>query len=232
VSQSTKNINQLKEQFCSIWVEGSAFPALKPLTGEDVMQVVVWCRENGWQILPVGDGHTFSDNFDIPSGVVTLLSISRDGIERPDPLDLALEVEAGVPSAAVINHVHQFGFRLDGWPEDYPGTVGGMICGVDGGKIRHLIMGVDIIDGRGRALRFGGRVRKDVSGFNIAGLFTASRGSLGWLDRVYLRLAPSGSSTLGQATFPQNKFSGSLKNPYARVTRALDPDNVFMKQIG
>ena len=212
-----------------MWVAEAASPALLPESTEDVMRAVSWCRSNGWRILPAGRGHTFGDKFHVPHAVVTLLSLRRDGISDPDPLDLVVEVEAGVPANQVAAHVRDFGFRLEGWPEEYPGTAGGLYCGVRGPEIRHLVLGVDIIDGRGRALRFGGRVRKNVTGFDIGGAFAGSQGSFGWLDRLYLRLAPSASPAIARLSLPPKTAVLPLSDSHLAITRALDPEDVFLK---
>ena len=193
------------------------------------MRIVHWCRDNGWRMLPVGRGHSFATGFQVPSGIVTVLTAGRDGISEPDPHDLVIEVETGVPSTAVSIAVQEAGFRLDGWPEDYEGTIGGLLCGTHGPLLRHLVLGADIVDGRGRGLRFGGRVRKNVSGFDVAGALIGSQGRMGWLDRVYLRLTPRGAPEVTRTSHPLKTVSRALTGLYLQVSRALDPDDVFLK---
>ncbi|MCB2198047.1 FAD-binding oxidoreductase [bacterium] len=219
----------LQSSFEELWVEDTVTPALLPKTPEDVQRIVVWCRENSWRMLPVGSGHTFSAGFQVPGGVVTVLTLGRDGLSEPDPLDLVIEAETGVPANVVNSQVQSAGFRLDGWPAEYSGTVGGLLCGTDGPRLRHLVLGIDSIDGRGRALRFGGRVRKNVSGFDIAGLMVGSQGRVGWMDRVYLRLTPSGAPEVTRTAQPARTVSRALTGLFLRVSRALDPDDVFLK---
>lgn len=221
----------VREKFQDIWVDEAAYPAVLPKTTMDVMRVVAWARGSGWRLLPVGRGHSFGDSFKVPGGVLTVLSLARDGVSSPDPGDLVVEVESGAPASAVAQHVHEEGFRLDGWPEDYAGTVGGLLCGPKGIRLRPLVLGVDIVDGRGRSLRFGGRVRKDVSGFDIAGLFPGSRGAIGWLDRAYLRLTPLGAPEIGRALNETRTTSGAFEDLALRVCRSLDPDDVFLKPL-
>lgn len=224
------NVEVLQETFSDIWVDDAVYPALLPVTTEDVMRAVTWCRENGWRILPVGQGHSFTEKHSPGSGVLTLLSIGRDGISEADPRDLAIEVESGVPASAVFDTAYQSGMKLDGWPADYKGTVGGLVCGGKGSSIRHLILGVDLVDGRGRSLRFGGRIRKNVSGFDVATAFAGSNGFLGWLDRVYLRLQPMGSPDLDRAYLQSDSFGSNLDDLLMQVAKALDPDGVFLKR--
>ncbi|MDP8205907.1 MAG: FAD-binding oxidoreductase [Candidatus Electryonea clarkiae] len=225
---SAANLERLKQYFDQIWLDEAAYPAILPKTMEDVMSAISWCRQNGWKLLFVGSGHSFSARFKVPDRVLTLVSVARDGMSTPDLKDLTVEVESGVPVEAVDDYVKHNGFRLDNLPPDYEGTIGGLICGEFGSTIRNLIQGVDIVDGRAMSLRFGGRVRKNVSGFDIAGLFAGSRGRLGWLDRVYLRLTPL------QAPFvpvKKRKLQTSMPETdgiFERIKSAFDPDSVFM----
>jgi FAD/FMN-containing dehydrogenase len=229
VKASPVNNDAIKKAFPDLWVEEAVYPALMPSTPEDIQRVVHWCRDNGMRLFPVGRGHTFGDKLRLPSGVLTLVSLNRDGISEPDQLDLVIEAEAGVPVSTLHEVVHDAGFRLDGWPSDYPGTVGGLLAGRRGVELRHLVLGMDIIDGRGKSLRFGGRIRKNVSGFDVSGTLVSSQGALSWIDRVYLRLTPGGSSRIDRrVTSPvtQQKLEGQL---HTRVARAFDPDGVFFK---
>ena len=219
----------IKSSFPELWVEEAAFPALMPRTTEDVMSIVLWCRENGMRVLPVGNGSTLGDKFTVPNGVVSMISLARDGVTEPDTHDLAIEVEAGVPAAMLQQIVHDAGLRLDGWPESYSGTVGGLFAGKRGFELRPLVLGMDIVDGRGRSLRFGGRVRKNVSGFDVPGVMIGSRGMLGWIDRLYLKLNPGGAPVLQRVAPPKLESTSSPRGVHHRVSISLDPDGVFLK---
>lgn len=223
------NVDSVHKAFEDLWVEDAAFPALMPASAEDVQRVIHWCREHGMRLFPVGRGHSFGDKLNLPPGVITLVSLARDGFSQPDASDLVIEAEAGVPAESLRAIVHDAGFRLDGWPEEFQGTVGGLIAGVRGPELRHLVLGMDIVDGRGRSLRFGGRVRKNVSGFDVAGVMVGSQGVLGWIDRVYLRLSPGGSPQLERRIVSPVVRGKSNEGLPTRVIRALDPDGLFHK---
>ena len=76
-------------------------------------------------------------------------------------------------------------------------TVGGVIAtGLSGpgrpyrGAVRDFVLGVDMINGRGQALRFGGQVMKNVAGFDVSRLMAGSLGTLGVITQVSLRVLP------------------------------------------
>ena len=58
------------------------------------------------------------------------------------------------------------------------------------GAVRDFVLGVRVVDGTGEALRFGGRVMKNVAGFDVARLMTGSLGTLGVLTEVSLKCLP------------------------------------------
>ena len=59
------------------------------------------------------------------------------------------------------------------------------------GAMRDIVLGVRIIDGRGEELAFGGRVMKNVAGFDLPRLMTGALGTLGLLTEISLKCLPS-----------------------------------------
>ncbi|MBD3166707.1 FAD-binding protein [bacterium] len=219
----------IQDRFSAIWLQDASFPAIVPRSADDVVDAIHWCRESGWRLLIVGRGSSFPDQLNVPEKILTILTLARTGVSECDPLDMVVETEPGVPSVELLEHVQDAGFRLAGWPEQYPGTVGGLIAGRNGPKVRHLLLGLETISGRGHRHRFGGRVRKDVSGFSLAPLFIGSNGRFGWIERVFLRLSPLGAPDIGFRP-PKPSASGRImkQSPASGVLQALDPDSVFV----
>ena len=91
-------------------------------------------------------------------------------------------------------------------PRETGATLGGTIaCGFSGprrpyaGSARDFVLGTRIINGRGEALRFGGKVMKNVAGYDVARLMTGSLGTLGVILEVSLKVLPKPATemTLG-----------------------------------
>ncbi|WP_137893109.1 glycolate oxidase subunit GlcE [Ramlibacter sp. 2FC] len=120
------------------------------------------------------------------------------GIVEYDPGDLVVTVRAGTPldelDAELARHGQMLGFEP---PRRAGSTIGGAVAlGWSGprrpfaGALRDHLIGARLLDGRARVLRFGGKVVKNVAGFDVARLMGGSLGILGLLLDVSLRVVP------------------------------------------
>ena len=76
-------------------------------------------------------------------------------------------------------------------------TVGGMVAaGLSGpsrassGSVKDFVLGVDMVNGKGEALHFGGTVMKNVAGYDVSRLMAGSMGTLGLITEVSLKVLP------------------------------------------
>jgi len=106
--------------------------------------------------------------------------------------------------------------------EDDAATIGGVIAANDSGPLRHrygsvrdLVVGITIVLSDGTIAKAGGKVIKNVAGYDLAKLFAGSFGTLGLITKVALRLHPAPART---AT-----LTGASDDPAAlgRTARAL-----------
>jgi glycolate oxidase FAD binding subunit len=123
----------------------------------------------------------------------------HSGILRHDPAELVLTARSGTPLAEVESALASKGQRLPFEPPHFePGaTLGGTVaCGLAGpgrawsGPLRDFVLGVRVLTGDGRVLRFGGEVMKNVAGYDVARLMAGSLGILGVLLDVSLKVLP------------------------------------------
>ena len=121
------------------------------------------------------------------------------GIVAYDPTELVLTARAGTSVAAIESAMRARGQMLAFEPPQYEGgsTLGGAVAsGLSGprrpyaGAVRDLVLGVRILDGTGQDLSFGGRVMKNVAGFDVARLMTGALGTLGVITEVSLKCLP------------------------------------------
>ena len=121
------------------------------------------------------------------------------GIVDYEPNELVITARAGTSLSAIESAMRARGQMLAFEPPRFApgGTLGGAIAsGLSGprrpyaGAVRDAVLGVKVLDGAGEHLTFGGRVMKNVAGFDVARLQTGALGTLGVITEVSLRCMP------------------------------------------
>ncbi|MFO1408266.1 MAG: glycolate oxidase subunit GlcE [Steroidobacteraceae bacterium] len=121
------------------------------------------------------------------------------GVVSYDPGELVLTARAGTPLREVEALLDSRGQRLPFEPPAWgsAATIGGTVaCGLSGpsrawaGPLRNHVLGVRLLTGNGRVLRFGGEVMKNVAGYDLARTLAGSFGTLGVLLDVSLKVLP------------------------------------------
>jgi glycolate oxidase FAD binding subunit len=121
--------------------------------------------------------------------------------------DLTAVLQAGVPLAEAQAAFAEKGQMLALDPplgENDAATVGGLVATADSGPLRHryggvrdLVVGISVALSDGTVAKAGGKVIKNVAGYDLAKLYTGSYGTLGLIVSVNVRLhpAPAGNAT-------------------------------------
>lgn len=120
------------------------------------------------------------------------------GVTLYEPEALTLTVRAGTALATVQDILAAEGQMLGFEPPGAPGsTMGGVVATnaagprrVQLGAARDALIGLRMIDGQGNLIRNGGRVMKNVTGYDLVKLMAGSRGRLGVLTELTFRTAP------------------------------------------
>jgi glycolate oxidase FAD binding subunit len=133
------------------------------------------------------------------------------GVAAYEPTELAVTARAGTSLAELEtlleDNAQQLPFEPPHFGED--ATLGGAVAaGISGprrpyaGAVRDAVLGAKIINGRGQILEFGGRVMKNVAGYDLSRLMAGALGTLGVLLEVSIKVqpAPKGEMTLVRET--------------------------------
>lgn len=115
-----------------------------------------------------------------------------------EPTELVITVGAGMKLDALTQLLAT---QQQCLPCDPPlfgaATVGGMVASALSGParasvggVRDFVLGIEMLDGAGQALRFGGQVMKNVAGYDMSRLMVGSLGTLGVLTEVSLKVLP------------------------------------------
>jgi glycolate oxidase FAD binding subunit len=121
------------------------------------------------------------------------------GIVDYAPTELVVTARAGTPLAELESTLRDANQMLGFEPPRFGEgtTLGGAVAaGLSGprrpyaGAVRDFVLGVRLVDGTGTALRFGGRVMKNVAGFDVSRLMAGALGTLGVITEVSLKCLP------------------------------------------
>ncbi|QTD45764.1 glycolate oxidase subunit GlcE [Ottowia testudinis] len=121
------------------------------------------------------------------------------GVVEYEPSELVVTVRAGTRLRELQALLAERGQCLPFEPPRFGvgGTVGGIVAsGLSGparasvGSLRDYVLGVQIINGRGELLTFGGQVMKNVAGYDVSRLLAGSLGTLGVITQVSLKVLP------------------------------------------
>jgi glycolate oxidase FAD binding subunit len=136
---------------------------------------------------------------------VELRTAALDQIVEHNAGDLTAVIQAGVPLAQAQERFAEAGqmLALDPWlGGERQATLGGVVATADSGPLRHrygaprdLIVGMTVALSDGTIARSGGKVIKNVAGYDLAKLFCGSFGTLGLILAVNVRLHPRPGQT-------------------------------------
>lgn len=129
----------------------------------------------------------------------TLEVAGHRGIVAYEPTELVVTVRAGTPLAELEATLGEKNQMLAFEPPRFGdgATVGGVVAsGLAGprraaaGAVRDYVLGVKLLDGQARELNFGGRVMKNVAGYDVSRMIAGSLGTLGLILEVSLKVLP------------------------------------------
>jgi glycolate oxidase FAD binding subunit len=186
---------------------------VSPATSEELAAVVTCAHQHNWRVLPCGNHSKLSWG-----GILSCLSPTPHSPLPPPPPsslllirtnrlnrliehavgDLTVTVEAGMKFAdlqAILAQAGQFLALDPTYPEQ--ATIGGIVATGDTGSLRQryngvrdMLLGLSFVRADGQIAKAGGRVVKNVAGYDLMKLFTGSYGTLGLITQVTFRVYP------------------------------------------
>ncbi len=173
--------------------------AVTPGCVDEVAAILRLANEQGFGVLPAG-----SAEFRPPASAEVVLFTTRlTDVEHYDPADLTVGVGAGM-TVAQLNAIVGEDQLLFGPDPPFPerATIGGVLATASHGPLRHgygglrdFCLGIRFITGDGRKAKGGGRVVKNVAGYDMMKLLIGSQGTLAVITSASFKLFPAPRQT-------------------------------------
>jgi FAD/FMN-containing dehydrogenase len=166
---------------------------VSPGSAEEIGEIMKLASREHWSVVPVGGMNWLKSKANV---VIKTTRLNR--IIEHEPADLIAVAQAGVRlidfNAALAENGQWL--PLDP-PDDGRATIGGVVAtGIGGaqqfgyGRPRGSVIGMKVVLADGSMIKAGGRVVKNVAGYDLCKLFTGSFGSLGIITEVNFKLRP------------------------------------------
>lgn len=194
----------------------------KPQSAEQAAEIVRFAIAENLAIIPVGSRSKLGIGMPPARYDIALDMTAQNQIAHYDPGDLTLSVDAGCTLATIAAALspHKQFLPLS-FAHGFQNTIAGTIAsGVDShlrqfyGTARDFMVGAEFIDGTGAQCKSGGRVVKNVTGYDLHKLLIGSLGTLAVITRVNFRTFPSLASGEEQA----ENFVASFANARSAVS--------------
>ena len=169
--------------------------AVRAHTTQDVAAIIKDAAARRAPLRIVGRGH-WLDAGALARPATPLALDALSGLVEYTPGDLTLTARAGTTLSDItaVTAEHGQWLALDPFGTD-DGTIGATIATASAGPLAHafgtprdVALGLEVVTGDGSIVRTGGRVVKNVAGFDLTRLFTGSWGTLGVITEVTVRL--------------------------------------------
>ncbi len=171
---------------------------VKPSSAEEIAQIVRLANKYKIPITPRGAGSGLSGGaVPVYGGIV--LSVERmNRILEIDKENLVVVVEPGVVTNEINNAVKEYGLFYAGYPMSVETCyIGGNVAenagggrAVKYGVTGRYVIGLEVVTPTGDIVHLGGKVMKDVTGYDLIHLMVGSEGTLGIFTKIYLKLMP------------------------------------------
>lgn len=171
---------------------------VRPADRQGVAEALAWAAGSKVAVSPRGGG-VLAGLGNVPARVDVVLDLSRlDRVVDYEPADLTVTAEAGITLEALRRELAQGDkfVPLEG-PMPQRATVGGILAASFSGPMRYSyglprdwLIGVTVLSADGVETKAGGRVVKNVTGYDLNKLYTGSLGTLGIIVEASFKLAP------------------------------------------
>src|SRR5919206_970963 len=197
-----------------------------PQTAAEVAALMRLANERLFPVTARGGGVGYSGGAVPVDGGIVIGTDRMNRIREINVDDLYAVTEPGVTTYALQQAVEQYGLFYPPDPASYKNSyIGGNIAENAGGMrsakygvTKHYVLGLEVVTPTGEVMRTGGRVSKNVVGFDLTGLICGSEGMLGIITEATLKLLPLPETTRTvRATFKTMRAACACPPAFTRA---------------
>ena len=169
-----------------------------PASVQEMQDVLRFAAKADLSVMPAGAGTKLGIG-NLPQKVDVVLATTRlNSVVEYEPADLTVTVEAGIRLAALQSVLaqHRQYLALDP-PSADRCTIGGIVATNASGSLRlrhgaarNQVLGLRVVHANGTVVKSGGKVVKNVAGYDLNKLYIGAFGTLGIITEVTLKLSP------------------------------------------
>ena len=153
---------------------------------------------------------------------------SYSGVVEYYPEELVITLKAGTLIADIQNTLSEYDQALAFYTDNPEQTIGALYA-TSGANFADSVLGVQIINGKGELMNFGGQVMKNVAGYDVSRLLVGSKGRFALITQISFKILPKSSAEKHQV---KQKPKQSVSELHATLTTKLkqvfDPYGVFV----
>ncbi len=200
---------------------------VRPQSRQEIVDVIRWAASEGVAVFPWGGGTQVCIG-GLPGRVDLVLDLSRyDRVIDYQPADLTATVEAGISLDSLQQELAKGGkFLAIEAPVPAKATVGGILASNASGPLRFgyglprdWLIGIGVVNAQGVETKAGGKVVKNVTGYDLGKLYTGSMGTLGIILEATFKLIP----------LPVD--SSALVAVFPSMESAIDAGSQLLRQV-
>ncbi|MEH7299012.1 glycolate oxidase subunit GlcD [Neobacillus drentensis] len=211
---------------------------VSPRNKEEVAKIVKLCNDYKIPIVPRGSGTNLCAGTCPTEGGIVLLFKHMNNILEIDEENLTITVQPGVITLDMIHAIEEKGLFYPPDPSSMKiSTIGGNINensgglrGLKYGVTRDYVIGLEAVLPNGDIIRTGGKLAKDVAGYDLTRLLVGSEGTLGVITEATLKLIPMPETRKTMLVHYQN-LSAAAKSVSKIIANKIIPTTLeFLDQ--
>ncbi len=171
---------------------------VRPKTAEEISEIMKLANAEMIPVTPRGAGSGLSGGAVPLYGGIVLFVDRMNRIIELDEDNLMIVVEPGVVANEINEYLEPYGLFFAGYPMSIETCyIGGNVAeNAGGGKAvkygvtNRYVLGLEVVTAVGKIVQLGGKLIKDVTGYNMVQLMTGSEGTLCIFTKIILKLMP------------------------------------------